>query len=275
MSIYRIDDFCECEINPITQKPFDETWIMWRLVDTCEYKLKVGRFNGSCYTVKHTRHTIGWELSLGDFIEYNQSLSKNIIVVICAEDFEFAMSEYVGHTFREPILRDYEREYTVHSTSLECLNKILHDGELKSWNILKSENATADEMPIGSVLGDPKDFSDYIMFGKNIAGEFVVNSRQHGEIIMDENCEYKTGARLYFDMRRIVSDGLAVRDGAHIKVRDKLPLAPYLIFIATWENTGLKSRISTPKIFCEKANEKFNEVYKEYKNKGRENDEVP
>ena len=38
-----------------------------------------------------------------------------------------------------------------------------------------------------------KEFSDYIMFGKNVAGELVVNSKQQGKICMDENAAYMTG----------------------------------------------------------------------------------
>ena len=138
------------------------------------------------------------------------------------------------------------------------------DGCLKSWNILKSEKTISEEKPIGSALGDPEDFSDYIMFGKNIAGELVVNSKQQGKIIMDGSAEYLTGARLYLDMKKIVEDGFGVRDGAHLKVKDKLPLEPYLIWTATWENVGLDSRISTPKIFTEKANMEFKKRYPQY-----------
>ncbi len=74
---------------------------------------------------------------------------------------------------------------------------------------------------------------------------------------MDINAEYQTGARLYFDAKRMAQDGLLVRDGCHIKVKDRLPLAPYLIFAATWDNIGLTSPISTPKIFSEMADAAF------------------
>ena len=66
------------------------------------------------------------------------------------------------------------------------------------------------------------------------------------------------------DMKKIVEDGLAVRDGAHLKVKDKLPLKPYLIWTATWENVGLDNRISTPKIFTEKANMEFKKRCPQY-----------
>ena len=76
---------------------------------------------------------------------------------------------------------------------------------------------------------------------------------------MDINAEYKTGARLYFDADKIAKEGLLVRDGAHMKVKDFLPLEPYLIWVATWDSIGLESQLSTPKIFAELSNEKFND----------------
>lgn len=95
------------------------------------------------------------------------------------------------------------------------------------------------------------------MFGGGVSSEIVVNSKQSGKIVMDIDSEYKTGARLYFDAEKIAKDGLLVRDGAHIKVKDCLPLKPYLIWTATWDNVGLETQISTPRIFAELSDEKF------------------
>ena len=74
---------------------------------------------------------------------------------------------------------------------------------------------------------------------------------------MDEDAEYRTGARLYFDAEKIARDGLLVRDGCHLKVRDALLLEPYLLWAATWETVGLASQISTPKRFAEEADRQF------------------
>ena len=65
-------------------------------------------------------------------------------------------------------------------------------------------------------------------------------------------------------MKKIAEDGLMVRDGAHMKVKDMLPLSPYLIWTATWENTGLESRLSTPKIFASKATQMFLNMCPQY-----------
>lgn len=263
--IYRLDDFTENSINPITNKSYDDSWIICMLTDSKEYNQKVGSFNGCAYTIKYSRNSDYWKMSVCDFIGFNTKNNKNMILVMSEEDLNTAKMQYEGHSFDEPFLRDNEQIYTVHSTSLENWELIQKDGCLKCWNILKAEKAITEEKPIGSILGDPKDFSDYIMFGKNVAGELVVNSKQQGKIVMDKDAKYTTGVRIYLDMKRIVEDGLAVRDGAHLKVKGTLPLNPYLIWVATWKNVGLKGRISTPNIFCEKADKEFKKRFPQYR----------
>lgn len=72
---------------------------------------------------------------------------------------------------------------------MESWKNIQRDGVLKSWNKLKTENIVLEEHPIGMKLGDPKSFSDYIMFGAGVTGEIVVHSKQVGKIVMDINAE--------------------------------------------------------------------------------------
>lgn len=97
------------------------------------------------------------------------------------------------------------------------------------------------------------------MFGSDTTGEIVVNSKQLHRIEMNDSLEYKTGARLYFDIKKLAEDGLIIRDGSEIKVKDILPLNPYLMWAATWDNIGLKSNISTPKVFAMSADKYFQE----------------
>lgn len=114
-----------------------------------------------------------------------------------------------------------------------------------------------EKEPIGHYLGDPIELRDYILFANGTTGEIVVNSKQKNRIEMDENSEYITGARLYFDMKKIAEDGLLVRDGGEMKVKDRLPLEPYLLFTATWGKIGLESEKSTPRVFAEAADKYF------------------
>lgn len=171
--IYRLDDFTENSINPITNQPYDDSWVIWVLTDSKEYNMMVGSLNGCAYTIKFSRYIDGWEMSVCDFIEFNKRLNKNMILVISEADLKLTEEKYKGHSFDEPVLREDEQEYTVHSTSLENWQLIQKCGCLKSWNILKAEGVITEDKPIGNALGDPADFSDYIMFGKNVAGELV------------------------------------------------------------------------------------------------------
>ena len=255
--LYRLDDFNENPINPITNTPYDDSWIVLMLTDASDYQFMCGSFNGCGYTLKVSRIHQGWEYAVCDFIGFHEACNKNIIAVISENDFQSATETYGSHCYNDQFLRKNEPKILVHSTTLENGTSIQKDRELKSQHMLNN-----GEFPIGRLLGDPEDFSDYIMFsGGDIAGEIVVNSKQSGKIVMDENAQYQTGARLYFDAQKIAAEGLLLRDGAHLKVKDRLPLEPYLIWTATWENTGLPGRISTPKIFTEAANGEFYRRY--------------
>ena len=259
--IYRLNEFTERNINPITSAPYDDSWVVFILTDSKDYNMFVGGINGCAYTVKFSRYANeDWRLALCDFIEYNEENNKNIILVLESEELEEARNAYIGHSFKEISLRENEPKVLVHSTTLENYKQIEKDGMLKCFNKLNF-----DDEPIGIKLGDPKDFSYYIMFcDGGVTGEIIVNSKQKGKIIMDINDEYIPGARLYFDAEKIAADGLLIRDGCHLKVKFELPLTPYLIFTATEESIGLNKLISTPKEFSEMADLKFELFTKEY-----------
>ncbi len=257
--VYRINNLTEDSMNPITKCKYDSSWIILMLTDSTDYQQMCGSVNGCAYTIKVSRTNYKyWEMSVCDFISFCDANNKNAILVMSETDLNTAKKHYGSHMYNEPFLRENEPSFLIHSTSLRSWNQIKSDGLLKSWNILKREQNIAEEKPIGAQLGDPEDFSDYIMFGSGITGEIIVNSKQQGKIIMDENAEYLTGARLYFDARKMAYDGLLLRDGCHIKVKDTLPLNPYLIWAATWDSLGLKGQLSTPKIFAELAEKQFN-----------------
>lgn len=261
--IYRVDKFTENNINPITNSEYDESWLVLTLSKDIPEPMIVGSNNGSAYTIKISKQIHpNWKMAVGDFIDFCNDNNLNGVVAITENDYQEAQNYYIGHSFDETVLRDYETSVLVHSTSMENWQKIQKDGMLKSWNKLNSEKSVIENEPIGKQLGDPLHFSNYIMFGGGVSGEIVVNSKQSGKIVMDIDSEYKTGARLYFDAERIAKDGLLVRDGAHIKVKDCLPLEPYLIWISTWDKIGLENQISTPRIFAELSDNTFKNITK-------------
>lgn len=79
--IYRLDEFEENSINPITNKPYDESWIICQLTDSNEYNQMVGSFNGCAYSVKYSRYSDYWKISVCDFIGFNTKNGKNIILL--------------------------------------------------------------------------------------------------------------------------------------------------------------------------------------------------
>ena len=172
-----------------------------------------------------------------------------------------AKSRYCDHCCKDHFLRPTEPTILVHSTPYSNWKEIQRSGMLKSWNKLKQNDSCLEKAPIGSLLGDPKEFSDYIMFGSGVTGEIVVISKQYNDIVMDIDKEYMTGARLYFDAQRIARDGLLLRDGCHLKVENTLPLFPYLLFAATWESIGLDNPVSTPRTFYQAADTAFKKLY--------------
>jgi len=260
---YRVDKFTENNINPITNSEYDESWLVLTLSKDITEPMIVGANNDSTYIIKINKAlNSNWKMAVGDFIDYCNDNNLNGIVAITENEYQEIKNYYIGHSFIEPFLRDYESSVLVHSTSMENWQKIQKDGMLKSWNKLNSEKSVIENEPIGKQLGDPLHFSNYIMFGGGVSGEIVINSKQSGKIVMDIDSEYKTGARLYFDAERIAKDGLLVRDGAHIKVKDCLPLEPYLIWVSTWDKIGLENQISTPRIFAELSDKTFNTLFK-------------
>lgn len=263
--IYRIDELPENRINPITGYEYDHSWKILMLTESSEYQTMCGSSDGYAYTIKISqwKHK-KWEMAVGDFIDFCEANMKNALLVMPETALNSAKEHYKGHRYNEPFLREYEPSILVHSTPMNSWTLIKRDGMLKSWNLLKAEKTITEEQPIGGQLGDPSDFSDYIMLGSGVTGEIVVSSKQQGKIVMDTNAEYLSGARLYFDAKRMAQDGLLVRDGCHLKVKDKLYLEPYLIWTATWETIGLASQVSTPKIFAEQADKCFQSILQNY-----------
>lgn len=256
--VYRLDNFQETNINPITHEVWDDSWIVF-ILNNEPYRMVVGSVNGCTYTLKVSKNYRHWQMALGDFLSYNNSINKNVILAVSEQDYLEAVKSYEGHTYNDKYLREYEEPILIHSTTDDNYHCILEDGCLKSWNQLHVNNILDVEEPIGKLLGDPIELRDFILFGSGTTGEIVVNSKQLQRIEMNDSCEYKTGARLYFDIKKLAEDGLIIRDGSEIKVKDILPLNPYLIWAATWDSIGLKSNISSPKVFAMSADKYFQE----------------
>lgn len=259
--VYRTkENFIAKKINPFTNKPYDSSWILYQLTDSHDYEIMNG--GEDVYTLKVSKKYPQWKMSVFDFLQFQEAYNKNIILSISDGDYEAAKLNYANHNYNDHFLRSYESDILIHSTTLENWRKIQSDGCLKSWNILNKNDETLETQPIGKLLGDPDEFSDYIMFSSGgISSEIVVLSKQQKKITMNQNMEYQPGARLYFDAEKMAKAGLLIRDGCHLKVKDQLPLIPYLIWTATWQSVGLANALSTPKEFTELSNGAFNKLF--------------
>ena len=218
----------------------------------------------SVYTLKISRNFKYWYYDLCDLIDFYKDRDVEIILDAEPDDIDLARELYGNHKYNEMYLREYETKIMVHSTPIENLENILKDNKLKSWNILKIENKNREQAPIGELLGDIADFSNYVMLSNDFQNnEVVTASKQKHKIDTDINQVYRPGARFYLDAQKLAADRLILRDGEHIKVKNCIPLDKYLIWYSTAKRLGI-DETSTPKDFFEKSNKRFFELYQEY-----------
>lgn len=234
------------------------------LTNTTEYN-QFCCMEKSVYTLKISKRFKYWYYDLCDLIDFYSDTDVDIILKADDKDIKTARKLYNNHKYNDNYLRDYETKILVHSTTYENAEKILKDKFIKSWNVLKYENKDFEKKPIGSLLGDIEDFSNYVILSLiNQNNEIITASKQKQSIDTDINQIYSAGARFYLNAQRLAEDGLLLRDGEHIKVKDSISLDKYLIWYSTAERLGIE-QITTPKKFFEKSNSKFFELYPQYK----------
>lgn len=239
----------------------DSNWIHFKLTEDADYKIFCGKNKLGLYEITLNKKLECWEHRVMDFISYVNYGELNAILEISKHDLELCKKKYNGHSYKDTLLRKYESEVLIHSAPKKAWNSIKSDTCLKSWNILNKEGKVFEKNPIGNLLGDPDEFSDYVMLGSGTTCEIVVSSSDKKEINCDIECKYEPGVRMYFDAGKIASDGKLIRDGAHKKVKDELELEKYLLFIATAETIDVNEKDWTPRMFTERADEIFNEKY--------------
>ena len=244
-------------VNPITGKNYEHGWICLRLTDEAEYEVFCSGRELYCAAI--SKRNPGWKYRVMDFVEYSLAQGKDVLFSGERADYEAARREYAGHHHKDRSLRPHEIRVLVHSATPDGYPSIVRLGALKSIKLLIEEGIISETKPsIGRKLCAPEDFEDYVMLcDDSISGEIVVASKQLGRIEPSPFVKYQPGARFYFDAEALALDGLLIRDGLHIKVPRKLPLAAYLLWTATPENVDPNEKNWTPRTFAERADQSF------------------
>ena len=162
------------------------------------------------------------------------------------------------------VVRSDDPKWLVHSTTVQNWTAIHACGELYSLACLQQAGIASGGIGFTS-FGEPEDYAEYVMLARAgvMAPEFVVASQQAGCIITQEDTPYEPGARLFFNGRQMIQDGLIVRDGLHeAKVHDHLPLEPYLVASVTKTDLDPEGKVAvwTPRTFCLTALEYFSNI---------------
>lgn len=217
------------DANPwVTGGTYGPTWSCFRLTDADDDQVRNGLQVNGLYVAAFGRRTPHLPDRLGDFLRYEASHGRTVIVAGLPET---AVVAALAADRPPAAVRSYDARWLVHSTPRAAWELIAQCGELRAAAYLAPP--AAGKPTLGQALvGDPPDYAEYVALGplEALGPEFVLACRQAGRMLPDPEAVYEPGVRLYFDAHRIISAGLAVRDGLHtLKVRARLPLAPYLV----------------------------------------------
>ncbi|MDR2686348.1 MAG: hypothetical protein LBB75_01225 [Oscillospiraceae bacterium] len=219
----------------------------------------MGKGPRGCFAITLNPNAEDFAYCVADFIRYEQAHGRTVRFKPRSFDPSDALNSVPESG---SVLRPYDPQFVTHSTTLEAYEKITRDGQLKSTSQLREEGSA--QRAIGFLpLGEPQDYLDYVMFGKvggGPGGEVVVNSHLRGKPCFDPNTPYEPQARMYFDAKKVIEDGLAVRDGTHIfKVYGALPLEGYLLRTVRAGDVELPpGKVHwTPALFAEAADALF------------------
>ncbi len=244
-------------VNEIKSSSKKEDWIHFKLDDKQEFEKMCGKSDKGIYQFIRSRKFENWEYCVIDFISYVSSSKINGILEIDETDLQTAKKKCNENNYNDDFLRTFEAKVLIHSAPKASWDSIQKDKCLKSWNILNAEGKIKEKNPIGDLLGDPEEFSDYVMLGSGTTCEVVVSSSDKKEINCSIDCHYQPGVRLYFDAQKLAEHGKLIRDGSHTKVKDRLDLKEYLIYSVTAKDIEDKELYWTPKSFTEKADKTF------------------
>ena len=237
-------------------------WSYFEIVDDLGENFTHGKLDNGLFHLRAGRAVAKLGARLADFLRYEPKHGRSVIV---HGPPDIAVDSMVAEAIESnpdgSYLSEEESRWVVHSTDLDAWDNVQRCGTLRSQASLRREGREVVGLGL-SLLKEPEDYAQYIMFSSvdAIGPEHVVASRSKGDIFTEENTPYTPGVRLYVDGHRIIRDGLAVWDGVHfLKVRDRVPLEPYLLAAVTTSDLDLERGASewTPRTFLDAATAHF------------------
>ncbi len=253
--------------NPFTpDSAYDASWVVLLIGGGEKHSPVYGRLDSGLFRCSLDRQTVDITPRVADFVRYGATHGWRVILSFPSDtDGERFVRRSLEQTPDGPVVRETDPRWVVHSTTLSAWESIEKDSCLKCARCLQSEGVEVNAVGLDD-FREPSDFADYVVLAPDyaISPEHVVASHAKGSVFTDENVPYVPGVRLYFDAYRIITDGLAVRDGMHaLKVRDRLPIDPYLRAAVSAADVDPEGRTSswTPASFLKAANALFHERY--------------
>ncbi len=258
------DDWTPAAPNPFSTDGGYDGWSLLTLTAGLDERCPIGR----------EPHTRVWHFGLGlanhdtpprlaDFLRYEAAQGRRVLVQApSGTDVDSLVAAALAANPAGPVVRPTDARYLVHSTPRAAWPQIAAAGELRAVACLP------DTVQIGKLLlEEPDDYGDYVNLGylDRLGCEFVIASRQSGRMTCNEDAVYEPGVRLYFDAHRLITDGLAARDGVHpLKVRHRLPLQPYLLAAIGPHDVDPTGEVAvwTPATFVSRANARFGDQRK-------------
>ncbi len=251
--------------NPFTPDgAYGVGWSAFEISDRDNDRRVYGRSASGLFRDTNGRLVDNLETRLADFLRYENAHGRETIIACPADvDIDSLVASALASTPAGPTIRESDPRWAVHSATLETWELIMESRCLKSFARLKAEGVDAHGIGFRE-LGEPDDFTEYVMLGEfdGIGCESVVASQAMGRVLTEEHTPYTPGVRLYFDAHKIITSGLAVRDGVHtLKVHDHLPLQPYLVAAITAADIESQGAVKTwtPRLFLDRANAWFGE----------------
>ncbi len=255
------------KLSDIPNNQSSKDSVVLQIVRNESFRTFSGKDEYGNYHIKINKDKLDhWQYAVCDFILYNETLKKVPIIIASIDVLNQALVKKDECQATKALIRQYEPQVLVHSTTLSNWESIRNDGYLYSWASLKQSGKIREEYPIGQLLGDPLDYSNYIMLGtgQSLSGEYVVMSKQAGQIKCKDHDEYQPGVRLYFDANKLAKDGKLIRDGIHLKVKENIKLTDYLIESVDVSKIE-KLETYTPSSFSIESNRYFECIQPNYK----------